>query len=531
MKRFLLIVCVLLATAAILRSQPDSAPGGQVPRVVIGIVVENMRPDYIYRYWNGFGEGGLKKLSAGGIRYDRFIMPLHILNPATGTATLFTGSYPAVHGIVDVTWYDRTKGEVTGCVDDPGCRTAGSPSSEGGVSPRQLRASSLGDRLKIFHNGKAKVFSVAMNEAPAIFSAGYSGDAAYWYDPGSGNMVTSSWYRETLPGWATAFNARNLSANFSARNWVILKSASDYGESAEDNCPQEPGYGPGRNTFPHSMATLVKNAGNYAPLKTTPFANTLIREFAQELISQEEIGTDRFTDLVTLFFSSMDYENGNFGPASVEMQDLYLRLDGEIAALISFAEEKFGKGNVLFFLTANSSAPYPVDYLKERFRFPAGRFSPENAVALLNSYLNITFGDLKWVEYNNGLQLYLNHKLIDLNKVDLNEIRKKTADFMAQFEGVRRVVTAAEARDGEMRTPFQDPVANNWFENRSGDVMVELREGWQISYKSKKSHYSGETHLPLFFYGTGTAAKVIDEPLDATGFYPALSTLLGMPPR
>ncbi len=387
----------------------------------------------------------------------------------------------------------------------------------------------MGDRLKLFHNGKAKVFSVAMNDEPAVFASGFSGDGAWWFDPKSGRMVTSSYYCKELPRWVIRFNERESAKKYISRNWVLQRPASEYTESSADKEPLEAGYSPGLNGFPHNLGNLVKTAGDYSPLKTTPFANTLIREFAIELMENEEIGNDQFTDLVTVFFSSMDYENGSFGPVSVEMEDLYLRLDQEIEELLNFAEKKFGKDGYLLFLTANSSSSYPVAYLKENFRIPAGNFNPESAIALLNSYLNITYGDLRWISYNNGLQLYLNHKIIELNKVGLNEIREKSAAFLSQFEGVRKAVPAHQAGEGHLTDSSLGKMGRSYVESRSGDILLVLNEGWQPAFKSRKSNYTGETHLPLLFFGTGIPARTLHSPCDASAFASTLASFMKIP--
>ncbi len=529
MKKNILLTVFPLLIPLMLLSQAPHGKKSPRPRVVLGIVVENMRPDYIDRYWDKFGEEGFRKLWSGGTVCTGFRISQHIVNGATGTATLYTGEYPAVHGIVNETWYDRQKGSTMGCVTDGTATLVGAASSLPGASPQNLRASTLGDQLKLFTNGKARVFSVALNAAPAVFAAGFSGDGAFWFEPESGRMVTASGYYTALPAWVKAFNDRDLPQKYSSRNWVLLKSPGDYKESTEDKNPLETGYGPGLNYFPHSVGNLVKKSGSYAPLKTTPFGNSMVGEFAREMMGNEAVGKDDVTDLVSVVFSSMDDENNAFGPASVEMEDLYLRLDEEIAALLSYAEKQFGKENVLIFLTANSSASYPVPYLKETLKFPAGYFSPENAMALLNSYLNITFGDLKWVEYNNGLQIYLNHKIAEINNVDLSQLRSKTAVFLSQFEGVKRAVTADQVRNAYPEGETRDAIARTWFEGRSGDVLLELREGWQPAYKLKKANYSEHPRLPLVFYGAGIPSRIVPSPCEATSFAPTLADLLGIP--
>lgn len=511
-------------------SRAGASDPGQAPVVVLGIVVENMRPDYIGRYWDQFGEEGFKKLVQGGSQCTRFNIHQHILTSATGTATLFTGVYPSSHGIIDEAWYDRSKGKVVSAVTDEKYTLTGGTAQGTQVSPMQLRASTLGDQLKLAHNGRSKVFSIALNETPALFAAGYSGDAAWWLDNASGRMVTSSFYTGNLPEWVQRFNDQERVKKYTSRNWVLLRSASDYEASTEDRSPWEAGYSQGKNAFPHALAPLVKNAGHYGPVKTTPYGNSLLREFTLELLEREKIGEDADPDLVTVIFSSMDQENSSFGPASVEMEDLYLRLDEEIAALINWAEKKFGKEKVLIFLTANSSAAYPVDYLKEKFRFPAGTFSPDNAAALLNSWLNITYGDLKWIEYNNGLQIYLDHKIAAINHTDMREMRRKTAEFLNEFEGVRMAVSSDQIREGQTGLTAGEGTTRSWFEGRSGDVLLVLREGWQPTFKYRKAHFSDHTHVPLLFYGNGISVQTLSENYEADQLVSTLSDLLGIQP-
>jgi hypothetical protein len=523
MNRFLILILYLFLARSEAGSQ-NTLNG--IPKVVIGMVVENMRPDYIDRFWNDFGNDGFKKLYTQGICYSDFRMDAYFQNNASGTATLFTGVTPSVHGIVGKNWYDRTKGIEKNCVSDDKFISIGNNTGAGGVSPLQLRSYTIAEQLKLFTNGKSKVFSVAMNEAPAIFSSGFSGDGAFWFDNITGNMITSSFYLQKLPGWAEKFNLQNLAKTYSEKNWALLKPIPDYSESLPDNDSLEAGYGPGLNVFPHNLNELVKKAGNYAPLKTTPFANSIITSFVIDLLEHEQIGTDEFPDLITLFFSSMDEKLEMFGPASVEMEDLYLRIDQEIAGIIQYCENRYGKGNVLVFLTSNSSASYPVNYLKEKFRIPTGSFSCESAYALLNSYLNVTFGDLRWIEYFDGQQVYLNHKLIELNKVDMKEIREKTADFLTQFEGIQMAVTADQLEQGNTIPGLPDGIPETYVPYRSGDVFFVLREGWQPVSKFREDNNSGQPFLPLVFYRAGTSHRIITTPYDATDFAPSISKLL-----
>jgi arylsulfatase A-like enzyme len=244
------------------------------------------------------------------------------------------------------------------------------------------------------------------------------------------------------------------------------------------------------------------------------------------LLENEPVGEDNIPDLVTVVFSSMDYEHGSFGPASLEMQDVYLRLDQEIAELINFAEKRYGKENTVFFLTANTSASYPVNYLKEVFSMPVGDFQPESAFALLNSFLNITYGEAKWIEHLSGQQVYLDHKLIEKNKVDLVEMRNQIADFLTQFEGIRVALPAHILEQGGSDNSALSNLYRSYMINRSGDILYVLSEGWQPVYKFKKVNYTDQSHIPAVFYGAGIKPSIISSQYNAIDLAPTLSEIL-----
>lgn len=524
-KQFSIFILVLFGTTQIWAQRPGYRSSNP-PKVVIGIVVENMRPDYIDRYWNKFGNDGFRKLYTNGAVVTNMKLSQHMQNYASGTATLFTGVYPSGHGIIDDVWYDRLRIREVSAIADDYYFTVGADSKSGNASPKRLMASTVGDNLKLFSMNKAKVYSVAMNAESAILSAGHGADAAWWFDPVSGRMISSSFYVSTFPEWARDFNMVSQGDRYSGRNWVTLHPESYYTESLPDNHFLERGYGDKANTFPHSLSRLVRRAESFNPIKTTPFANTIIREFTTTLLENEPVGEDNIPDMVTVVFSSMDYEHGSFGPASLEMQDVYLRLDQEIAELINFAENRYGKENTVFFLTANTSASYPVNYLKEVFSMPVGDFQPESAFALLNSFLNITYGEAKWVEHLSGQQVYLDHKLVERNKVDIIEMRNQIADFLTQFEGIRVALPAHILQQGGSDNSALANLYRSYMINRSGDVLYVLSDGWQPVYKFKKVNYTDQSHIPAVFYGAGIKPSIISLQCNAIDLAPTLSEIL-----
>ncbi len=510
-------------------AKPEAPSTNAKPKVVVGIVVENMRPDYVQRYWNKFGDNGFKKLYTNGAVCKNVQLKQHIQNYASGTATLFTGVTPATHGIVNKIWFDKFNGNETECTEDKGFMTVGADTKQGNASPVKLLSNTITDNLKIYSMGKSKVFSVALNRESAIFAAGHAADAAYWFDSESGRMISSSFYLNVFPDWVRLFNSENYAEKYSFRNWTPLLPEIEYTESLRDDYELEKGYFGLYKIFPHTVSKYLKEAGNFNPFKTTPSANMMIKDFTLQILLNEDIGTDENTDFVTTVFSSMDYENNAFGPVSLEMEDTYLNIDRFIADIINAVDKKYGEGNVLYFLTANTSAQYPVDYLKKEFHLPVDYFNVESAVALLASYLNITFGEQKWIEYYDEHQIYLNHKLIAKNKLDLNEFQSTVATFIDEFEGVLVAMPAYLIERGIQANGMLESMYKTYVKGRSGDCLFVLKEGWQPTYKFKKIIYTDQTHIPLVFYGTNIKSTAIYEKYDAIDLVPTLSLLLGIP--
>lgn len=510
-------------------STPPQELAQKKPKVVIGIVIENMRPDYVQRYWNKFGENGFRKLYNNGAVCKNVQLKQLIQSYSSGTATLFTGTTPATHGIISKVWFDKFNGVEAECTDDKNYMTVGSDTKQGNASPVKLLSATITDNLKIYSMGKSKVFSVALNRESAIFSAGHAANAAYWFDTESGRMISSSFYLNVFPDWVRLFNSENYAEKYSFRNWTPLLPEIEYTESLRDDYESEKGYFGMYKIFPHTVSKYLKEAGNFSPFKTTPSANMMIKDFALQILQNEDIGTDENTDFVTTVFSSMDYENNAFGPVSLEMEDTYLNIDRFIADIINTVDKKYGAENVLYFLTANTSSQYPVDYLKKEFHLPVDYFNVESAVALLASYLNITFGEQKWIEHYDEHQIYLNHKLIAKNKLDLNEFQNTVATFIDEFEGVLVAMPAYLIERGIQANGMLESMYKTYVKGRSGDCFFVIKEGWQPTYKFKKIIYTDQTHIPLLFYGANIKPTVIHEKYDAIDFVPTLSLLLGIP--
>lgn len=525
--RVVMLLTVLISQS--LTAQPNKNSGQEIPKLVVVLSIDQMRTDYLTRYWNKFQPGGFKRLVDEGAVCTNARLDLHIQKISTGTATMFTGVYPATHGIVNDTWYDRLKKKEISGINDDYYITVGSDSKEGERSAARLLSPTIGDLIKIGTRNKSKVFSIAMNDISAVLSAGHAADGAYWFDTQNGNMISSSYYVDIFPEWVRQFNEKAFAKTYTQRDWTTLLPLTSYEESLADDYVLEKGYYDKWNIFPYNLKKIKEKAGSYKFLKTTPFGNQIVRDFTTNLILEENLGKDEYPDFLAVTFTSMDYENNSFGPASVEMEDTYLRLDQDIASLIDFVDKRIGKGNALFVLTSVCSSTYPVDYLKEEFNMPVGTFSPESAVALLKSYLNVTYGQGDWIEVVGDQQLYFNRELLEKKNVSLADIETKTANFINQFEGVKIALPSSSFEQGDFSKGQLAVIANSYNFKRSGDVLYQLEDGWQPVYKYQRTIYNDNSSIPLIFYGSGVKHTQLKSRTNGEDMVPTILEMLNLP--
>lgn len=520
----------LLVIFSSVKAQHPSGKVAKIPKLVVVINIEKMRTDYLQRYAEKFQEDGFLRLLREGAVCSNATMNLHVLKSMTGVPTLFTGAYPDRHGIINGSWYDRLKEKEINALNDNYFITVGSDSREGQRSAAQLLSPSIGDGLKLRTNGKSKVFSVALNDYSAVFSAGHAADGAYWMDNQTGNMISSSCFVSQFPGWALNFNNKKLAEYYSRQEWNTLLLPSSYEESWTDDNMLEKGYFGKWRTFPYRMNQLVTETGNFKILKTTPFGNAIVNEFTMALIRSEQLGKDEFPDLLAVSFSSMDYENGSFGPLSVEMEDVYLRLDKEIALLLNLLEKEVGLDQTLFVLTSACSSSYPVDYLKKEFNMPVGYVSPESMVALLKSFFNITYGQGNWILYSGDQQIYLNHGLIEKKSLKLEDVQAKAAAFINQFEGIKLSLPASDFEKGDYVKSQLTTVSRSFNLKRSGDILYTLEDGWQPQYKFQRADYTDQSQIPMIWFGSAVKTMKNRTSVDAIDMVPTIFEILGFDP-
>ncbi|MFT2010767.1 alkaline phosphatase PafA [Pontibacter sp. 13R65] len=476
------------------------------PKLIVGIVVDQMRYDFLYRYWSQYGEGGFKKLVSKGFNFKYTHFSYVPTYTAPGHASVYTGSVPAVNGIVGNAWYNRETGKTVYCVEDKTVKTVGSTSDAGLMSPRNLLTTTVTDELRLATNMGSKVIGLSLKDRGSIIPAGHLANGAFWFDSQSGNWITSTFYSEQLPDWVQQFNNQKYPDQHLSKVWETLLPIEQYTQSSADDVPWEGKLsGEERPVFPHNIPAIRKK--DYELLRSIPAGNTLTKDFALAALAGEQLGKGNHTDFLAVSFSTPDYVGHTFGPNSIEVQDVYLRLDKEIEELLQYLEQQIGTENVLVFLTADHGAAHVPGYMIDK-NVPAGVASSSIIKDSTEAFLNKTYGSGKWVESYTNQQLYLNRKLIEAKKLNRLEVQEKVADYVTRFNAVSRAMSAESIQRSGWGEGMVNRMANGYNAERSGDVLIVLRPGWFEGGSSKHptgtthgSYSNYDTHVPLVWYG------------------------------
>lgn len=475
------------------------------PKLIVGITVDQMRYDYIEKFWEDFGNDGFKLLVNKGF----FARNLHYNFMPTytgpGHAAIFTGTTPSYNGIIANDWYERSSGRMIYCSSDSTVQGVGTNSAAGKMSPQYLTSTTLGDELKLFSNQRSKVFGIAMKDRGATLTAGRTADAAYWFVGGNeGNWATSSWYMNELPAWVIEYNNERLADKVMSQTWDLAKPVGSYEESLEDNNPYEmPFKGTTRPVFPYNMAELKALNGNFDLIKGTPFGNQLTVDFGKRLIEKENMGVDEITDMLCMSFSSTDYIGHQFGIHSKEVQDCYIRLDKELASFIKFLDEKIGRDNYLIFLSADhAGAPTPSYVMNEKG--PAGYWKSDRLEESVSSFLTEKYGPASWIANESNLNIFLNRTIIREKNLDLKKIQMEVAQFVGEQPGVLMAFNGSDLDRISGKSTIADKVQLGYNQRLSGDIIYVLQPGWMEYGMQGTTHgspYTYDTHVPALFFG------------------------------
>lgn len=502
------------------------------PKLVVTLVVEQMRHDYLQRFWDKMGNNGFKRLINEG-SYFRNASYGYLLNhTGSGIATLMTGAYPSTHGIIADEWYNQLKDKNTESTEDDKVKGVGGTPASGNRSPVNLFGSTISDELRLSNVLKSRVFSVSTNEKASVFGGGHLANAAWWFDTETGTMMSSSHYLTALPEWVTEFNSKKFADTYLGRKWELLLTPEQYSESLAESNPYKKPFDSQNTIFPYDLKKIRGKAARFDLLNLTPFGNTFTKDFVLSMLVNENLGKNGNTDFLFLSFSATSNIGHRFGILSVELQDAYLQLDRDIAHFLTFIDENYGKENVLIIFTSDRGANHNPAYL-EFVGMPVSDFNQMQALILLRSYLNVTLGNGDWVKAYHSRQIYLNHQLIEDSKLSLVDLQEKVARFMLQFSGISAAIPAYILQQNYFGNGIHHKIQNGYHQKRSGDIILVLQPGWNERVNNINSSNSlpiTENHVPLVWYGWKMNRASITRPVDITGVAPTLSILLGISP-
>jgi predicted AlkP superfamily pyrophosphatase or phosphodiesterase len=473
----------------------------QRPKLVVGIVVDQMKMEYLYRFQNDFSENGFKRLMNEGYTFHNTHYNYFPTSTAPGHASIYTGTTPAIHGIMGNDWFNRQINKSIYCTDDDSVSLVGVGSAEEGkMSPKNLLATTVTDELRLSTNFKGKVIGVSLKDRGSILPAGHFANWAFWYS-NTGNFVSSTFYGNALPTWVTEFNDQKNYMKYVNQGWDLLKPIAAYDESLPDDNPYEMDIFNTKPVFPYDLKKMYQDSGAQI-FRTIPQGNDLLEEFAKRAIDKEQLGKDAITDFLTLSFSSTDYAGHDFGPRSKEVQDTYLRLDLTIADFLNYLDKTVGKGNYMVFLTADHAAAETPIFLKDN-KYNVTNVETATIRTSLRAFSTATFGE-NLMHYYLKNNLHINRELVKAKGLDLNVVKKAFKDFLMTQDHVRRVYTEEEILANTGTDYFLNAIAKGYDPTQNGDLVVLDKLGY-IEGKAKGTEHSApytyDTHVPLIFFG------------------------------
>ena len=498
------------------------------PKLVIGLVIDQMRWDFLYRYNDLYRADGFKRMLKEGFSCENTMIPYVPTYTAPGHTCIYTGSVPAITGIVGNNWFDRTSRANIYCTDDTTVTTVGSNTAAGKMSPENLWTTTITDELRLSNNFRSKVIGVALKDRGAILPAGHSGNAAYWYDDKAGRWITSSYYMRELPAWVKEFNGKNIPATYMSTNWNTLLPASKYIQSSGDDMRYENRIkGETAVVFPHKLASIPV-ADKYESFKYTPFANTYSFEFAKAAIESESLGKNEVTDFLALSISSTDYIGHAFGPNSIEIEDTYLRLDGDIADFLQYLDSKVGKGNYLVFLTADHGVAHIPGFLTEH-HIPGGTFNENDLAKELNQVIEKRFGIRNGVVGIQNYQVYLNNEEIGKQGKDLQAITSAVINSLKQKAYIIQAFATEAIEQAAIPQPPKRMMVNGYNPKRSGDIQFTFKPAYFDGTVKGTTHglwNPYDAHIPLLWYGWNIKAGKTNRETYMTDISATLAAML-----
>ena len=511
MRKFITSLIAVFVVANVQAQQQNA------PKLVVCITIDQLRGDYLDYFKGFFGENGFKRLLNDGIVYNHVQFEFSMIEQASAFATIFTGSNPCYHSITGNKRYDFEKELEQSSIYDS--YFLGNYTHDN-FSPKNLLCSTIGDELKYASKGASKVYSIAPDPESAVLSAGHAADGAFWIENYFGKWATTTYYKkENIPPYVEKLNSgtESLSSRLSSITWSPMLTTDQY-----NSLPYIADKKQYRYTFNE------KEVGCYSRFKTSPYVNKEVNKLAVEFINSGELGTHPTPDLLYVTYYGGNFLDVQDKTYTQEVQDVYYQLDQCITELLSVIDKKVGLNKTLIVVTGTGYYT-DTEMIPEGTNAPGGTFYPKKSTALLNMFLRATYGQKDWYKGYHNQQIFLNHKLIEDEKIDLAVIQDKAAEWIVQSEGVQRVVTDATLRAGNWNEGSASLHYGTYHKGR-GDLIIELQPGWGVEHEITGQKINVKRNnaviTPLLFFGNGLKPVQIDRAVYATEIAPTISKFL-----
>jgi predicted AlkP superfamily pyrophosphatase or phosphodiesterase len=497
------------------------------PKLVVGVVLDQMRWDYLYRYYDRYSNEGFKRLMNEGFNCENTNINYLPSFTAPGHASIYTGAVPALHGIAANDWVNIKEAQPMYCTQDDGAACVGSTNKAGNMSPVNLLATTVTDELRLATNFRSKTIGISLKDRGAILPAGRSASAAYWFEGEEGKFISSTYYMQELPTWLQDFNKRNITDSLLNIDWETLYPINTYTQStADDNEYEAPLKGKKAAVFPHQLKEYIGT--NRGIIKSTPWGNTLTRLMAEAALVGEQLGKGAYTDFLAVSFSSTDYIGHTFAPNSIEVEDCYLRMDRELAQFLKFLDNQIGKGNYTLFLTADHGGAHNVTFLQDH-KIRGNNISQKKLMKAVNDTLQAVFGQDSLV-YLTNYQVYFNDAKISSNNIDRGKLTTVAKQYLEQQNDISFVLNMKNASTNIVPSKILEMAVNGYHPKRSGELLMILNPGDYLGYGAKGTTHGSwnpyDSRIPLLFYGWGIKKGNSFKPYKMVDIAPTLAALL-----
>lgn len=501
------------------------------PKLVVGIVVDQMRWDYLYRYQDRYTKDGFNRLLNEGFSNENTYIPYVPTYTAIGHSTIYTGSVPAIHGIAGNDFIIQATGQEMYCTQDEEVNGVGTTSKAGKMSPKNLLTTTVTDQLKLATNFRSKVYGVSLKDRGGILPAGHFADAAFWFDGETGNWISSTFYMNELPQWLQKFNDKKLTDKYLDK-WTTLYPIDTYKQSEKDGNPYRANYkGNDKMIFPYDLKAMKKDNG-FGLIRSTPFGNTLTKDIALAIIENEKLGKNDagITDFLAISFSSTDYVGHQFSPNTIEAEDTYLRLDKDLGDIFNYLDKNIGKGEYLVFLSADHGGAHNPKYIQDK-KGNAGYFQTSTVKKELNAKLESKFKVKDIVRSLSNYQVHLNYDVINSNDLDEDDIREEIVKYMQKVDGVSFAADMDNIANSPIPAIIKERMINGYNRKRSGAINYILDPQWYGGKVNAGGTTHGtwgsyDSHIPFVLMGWGIKPGKNYNPVHMTDIAPTISALL-----